>query len=596
MNTSSWQPLQHPRCRPMEYDEALAWYWHKGAGRVIQQLPADEQDIAHLSWILQRWRLDPVCFAVEGLRTKLMPYQIAALLDLADAPFELYRFYQCNAGHPKRQVLIPSGHGLGKTRLLSTGILWMLITHMFSHTLCTAPSSNQLTGRLWSEIRKLFRRLREAWPMIADDWEIQGSSIIHTNPDYGDWNAVARTARPEKPEALQGAHALDDDDADGQLASIFGDEMDNPATGGILVVIEEASGVDDTIRKTLEGALSEEGARLLAPGNPTRPDGWFADDMERTDRYAVHTLDCRQSNRDKQYQVPWRDMAGTVHQLTLNGFVSPTYWQNILAECDGDDDADYFRVRVKGQKPRSALFSIIKTHWVESAQERNTDPDSLNECAIIGLDFGLTSDKHGMAVRKGFNMLDGQEWLPKEDPEQITLEAAERAIDAQELFNARYIIGDSNGVGRGAMEYLTRYYRKHAKLKVKVVHYNSGKGALDNKRYNRRRDEMWHKYGRKWVANPRCKLPDLPGLKRQLTAPQFSERNNVIFVESKADLKKRGIESTNLADALLQTLMIHIPEEAPLDAQPKPDPKMSPIFKKHFARIQRRKQAGDTIR
>ncbi len=595
MNTD-WQPLHHPCCRPMAYDEALAWYWHKGAGLIIQQLPDDERDMAHLSWILQRWRLDPVCFAVEALRTKLMPYQAAALLDLADAPYELYKFYQCEAGSAKRQVLIPSGHGLGKTRMSATGILWMLITHMFSHTLCTAPSSNQLTGRLWSEIRKLFRRLRNAWPIIADDWEILGSSIIHTNPDYGDWNAVARTARPEKPEALQGAHALDNDDADGQLATIFSDELKNSATGGILVVIEEASGVDDSIRTTLEGALSEEGARLLAPGNPTRPDGWFADDLDRTERYAVHTLDCRQSNRKETYCLPWRDMVGNVHQLSLNGFVSPTYWNNILVECDGDDDADYFRVRVKGQKPRSALFSIIKTHWVDAAQQRATDPDSLNEWPVIGLDFGLTSDKHGLAVRKGFNMLDGQEWLPKEDPEQITLEAAERAIDACELFNARYIIGDSNGVGRGAMEWLTRYYRKKGRGKVKVVHYNSGIGALDKKRYNRKRDEMWHKYGRKWVANPRCKLLNLPGLKRQLTAPQFSERNNIIYVESKADLKKRGIESTNLADALLQTLMVHIPEAAPLDAQPEPEPKLPTIFQKHFERLDQRKQAGSIIR
>ena len=596
MTSSSWQPLHHPRCRPMEYNEALAWYWHKGAGQIIQQLPDDERNIAHLSWILQRWRLDPVCFAVEALRTKLMPYQAAVLLNLADAPYELFHFYQCDAGQAKRQVLIPSGHGLGKTRMSATSILWMLITHMFSHTLCTAPSSNQLTGRLWSEIRKLFRRLRNAWPIIADDWEILGSSIIHTNQDYGDWNAVARTARPEKPEALQGAHALDDDDADSQLADIFGDELNSSATGGILVVIEEASGVDDAIRQTLEGALSEEGARLLAPGNPTRPDGWFADDMERTDRYAVHTLDCRSSNRHKRYSLPWRDMAGKVHNLSRNGFVSASYWKNILAECDGDEDADYFRIRVKGEKPRSALFSIIKSHWVESAQERNNDVDSAGDWAIIGLDFGLTSDKHGMAIRKGFNLLDGQEWLPKEDPEQVTLEAAERAIDAQELFNARYIIGDSNGVGRGAMEYLTRYYRERPKLKVKVVHYNSGMGALDNKRYNRRRDEMWHKYGRKWVANPRCKLLNLPGLKRQLTAPQFSERNNIIYVESKADLKKRGIESTNLADALLQTLMVHIPEAAPLEAKPDPVFKIPAIFKKHFERLDRQKQSGSVIR
>ena len=591
----SWKPQTYTHCRPMTQKEALAWYWSEGAGNIIRSLPEDEQDMAQLSWMLQRWRIDPVTFAVEALRIKLMPYQASALLDLADSPIELYQFYQCDPGKPKRQVLIPSGHGLGKTRLLAVSIFWMLLTHMFSLTLCTAPSSSQLTGRLWSEVRKLFRRLKNFWPILAEDWEIQGSSIIHTNPDYGDWCAIARTARPEKPEALQGAHALDDDDSDNQLADIFGTETDSIPTGGILVIIEEASGVDDNIRKTLEGALSEEGARLMAPGNPTRPDGWFADDIDRTDRYAVHTLDCRQSNRKKIYSLPWRDTAGQIHQLTMQGFVSPKYWQNILAECDGDEDADYFRVRVKGMKPRSAQFSIIKTHWVESAQARSNDPDSRNEPAIIGLDFGLTSDKHGMAVRKGYNMLDGQEWLPKEDPDQITLEAAGRAIDAQELFNARYIIGDSNGLGRGAMEYLTLYYRQHPEKHVKVIHYNSGKGALDKLRYNRRRDEMWHKYGRKWVANPRCCLLDISGLKRQLTAPQFEERNNIVFVESKADLKKRQIESTNLADALLQTLMIHVPENEPKEQEKQQDT-MAHVFQKHFQRLNRLKQSEHYIR
>lgn len=591
----SWQPRHHEQCRPMTQHESLAWYWPEGAGMIISTLEQDEQDFSQLSWMLQRWRLDPVTFSVEALQAKLMPYQAAALLDLADAPVELYQFYGCRPENPKRQVLIPSGHGLGKTRLLAVGILWMLVTHMFSHTLCTAPSSSQLTGRLWSEIRKLFRRLREHWPMIAEDWEIQGSSIIHTNPDYGDWNAIARTARPEKPEALQGAHALDDDDSDGQLAGIFGTEAKNTATGGILVIIEEASGVDDSIRKTLEGALSEEGARLLAPGNPTRPDGWFANDTERTDRYAVHTLDCRQSNREKTYSLPFRDTAGTVHQLTMQGFVSPRYWEHILSECDGDDDADYFRIRVRGLKPRSAQFSIIKDHWVTSAQTRGSDPDSINEPVIIGLDFGLTSDKHGIAIRKGFNMLDGQEWLPKEDPELITLEAAERGIDAQELFNARYIIGDSNGVGRGAMEYLTKYYRQHPEKRVKVIHFNAGQGALDNKRYNRKRDEMWHKYGRKWVANPRCSLLNIPGLKRQLTAPTFIERNNVVYVESKRELKKRDIESTNLADSLLQTLMIYIPQTEP-DHKQIPDKTTPSVFQKHFDRLGRQKQSDEFIR
>ena len=558
---------------------------------MLQDFSGEEQAFQRLSWLLRRWALDPVCFSVEALRTKLMPYQAGILLDMADSPYELYQFYQCDPDKPKRQCLIPSGHGLGKTRLLATAIWWHLITRQFSYSLCTAPSSQQLTGRLWSECRKLYRRLKQYWPLLARDWEILGSSIVHVDPDYGDWCAIARTARPERPEALQGAHALDEDDSDGQLASIFGDEAIYVPTGGILIIIEEASGVDDSIREVIEGALSEPGARLLAPGNPTRPDGWFAEDLDNTKRYAVHCLDCRQSDRSKLYSLPWRDTAGNIHQLHMHGFVEPEYWENLLEKCDGDEDADRFRVRVKGQKPRSAFDACIKTHWIEAAQEREQDTDSRNEPVIIGLDFGLTYDPHAMAVRQGFNQLDGQEWLPRDTPDEITLDAADRAIEAQELYSARYIIGDSNGVGNGAMSYLTRYYRERPELGVTVIHFNAGQGALDHSRYFRKRDQMWHKYGRPWLANPRCSLLKIPGLKTQLTAPGYYEDTNKrIQVESKKDMKKREIKSGNLADALLETLMVHIPEHTP-KKETKEDywPK---VFKKHFQRISGKNQAG----
>ena len=145
------------------------------------------------------------------------------------------------------------------------------------------------------------------------------------------------------------------------------------------------------------------------------------------------------------------------------------------------------------------------------------------------------------------------------------------------------------------MEHLTKYYRKHSAKHVKVIHYNAGLGALDNKRYSRRRDEMWHKYGRKWLANPRCCLLDAPGLKRQLTAPQFEERNNVIYVESKKSLKSRGFESTNLADALLQTLMVHLPATDLTEQEPPPDHTHS-VFYKHFNRLKRQKESNGFIR
>ncbi|WP_448215292.1 hypothetical protein [Endozoicomonas sp. 2B-B] len=590
----AWTPERHDMCRPMLEEEARAWWWHVGAGKMIESLPEVERPAAQLTWLLIRWRVDPVCFAVEALRIVLHKYQIAILLDLADAPVELYKFYGVNPNQPKRQVLIPAGHGVGKTRVLAVAIWWHKLTTMYSYNLCTAPTAPQLTGRLWDELRKMYRRLKERWPDLANRWEIQRDRITHIDSENADWTTVARTARADKPEGLQGAHALDADDEFGQLADLFGEDRKTTSTGGIMVVIDEASGVDDSIRKVLRGALSESGARLIAPGNPTRPDGWFADDTDKKDRYSVHHLDCRESDLTRVYEIPYRDTSGNIQQLKLRGFVDPSYWNDLYEDCDKDEDHDEFRIRVRGVKPRSAYSQVNKTYHIEAAIERADDPDSKHEQAIIGLDFGLTSDKHALAVRQGFNMLEGEEWLPKDNPDEITLDAADRAIAAQKTFGARIIIGDSNGVGRGAMEYLSRYYREHPELKVRVIHFNSGLGAVDKTRYHRRRDEMWHKKGRPHFANPRCSLLDIPGLKSQLTAPGYREgADRKIRVETKDEMKKRGVESGNIADAYQHTLMV-TPREK--EERKEEEPKHPPAFQAHFKKLAQQRQQRRYIR
>lgn len=593
-------------CRAMTPDERRAWLWI--------DIPDDPE--AALRWLLLRWRLDWVSCAVELFRTKPTPYQVAILLDLSDAPLELYEFYGVGPSKPKRQVLIPSGHGLGKTRLLALACWIFLITHRFSKVLATAPAADQLTEGLWGEIRKLFRRMKmrqedsflgAVAAAIADEWEILGTSVAHKNPDYGDWQMLARTARPDKPEALQGAHAADLDDEFDDLAALFGESINQAPSGGIMVAIEEASGVDDKIRQTLQGSLSEAGARFIAPGNPTRPDGWFAVDCDKTDRYAVHTLDCRDSNRETVYYIPYRDFGGRVHRLKIRGMVRPEYVQEILDECDGDEDHDIFRVRVAGLKPRSAFTQCIKTHWVDAAMAREPDPESRIAPAIISLDFGVTNDKHGLAVRQGFNVLDLDEWLPPDTPEEITLAAADRAIECQRLYNAKYIIGDANGVGRGAMEYLARYYRermdkKHPNhvpgLNVRVVFFNSGAGAVDDRRYWRRRDEMWFVKGRKFFADPRCCIaPEAPGLKTQLCAPgYFEDASRKIRVESKQEIFKRlRLGSGNAADAVLQTLMVDVAPEPVIQAEKPKFAEPPPAFKKAFRRLAARKNGGNLI-
>src|SRR5262249_39784747 len=113
---------------------------------------------------------------------------------------------------------------------------------------CTAPTAHQLSDVLWGEIAKWHRRLREpfrSWIRVkADRVELVSAP--------GESFAVARTARKEEPEALQGFHSEN-----------------------MLFLIDEASGVDDIVFEVGEGAMSTAGAKTLMTGNPTRPSGYF---------------------------------------------------------------------------------------------------------------------------------------------------------------------------------------------------------------------------------------------------------------------------------------------------------------------------------
>lgn len=573
--------------RPATPEELRSWLW--------QHKPRTAE--AQFAQMLARWRADPVTCAVEMFRTTLLPYQAQVLLDLFDAPREVYEFYRLDPSFPKRQVVVPSGHGTGKTRVLALALWMHLVLYRFSRTLVTAPTAPQLSGRLWGELRKMRRRIMLGWPQIANEWDVLGLSIVHKNPDYADWCIQGRTARAEAPEGLQGEHALDIDDEFGQIAGLFRDSVERAPSGGMLIAAEEASGIPDEIYQVLDGALSEAGARMIQVGNPTRADGRFAENMDNRARYAVHPLDCRISSSQIVYELPYRDLSGRVHNLKVRGLVEPRQWETFLQECDGDEEHDVFRVRVRGLKPRSNVDQVIRTHWVDAAMARVPDPESARQQAVLGLDFGLSADKHAMAVRRGFVMVDGREWLPPDTPEQITLEAARQAIDAVDTYKVRVIVGDSNGVGRGAMEYLQNYYQEeHPELNVRVVFFNSGKRAANPARYYRRRDEMWYRDGRRWLSDARCTLPPLPGLKSQLTAPGCHEDTTKrIAVESKDEIKKRtGKPSGNLADALLQTLMERDEAiEAPVaDAAPK----VPPLFQRHFDKLRALAGAGAAIR
>jgi hypothetical protein len=156
-----------------------------------------------------------------------------------------------------RRVSIRSGHGTGKSTFMAWCVLWFLACYFPAKVPATAPTSHQLEDVLWSEIAKWHRKMADQFPALAAEFEWStGAFRMRSAPNES--FSVARTSRPEKPEALQGFHAEN-----------------------ILFLIDEAAGVADNVFEVAEGALSTEGAFVVMAANPTRQSGYFFDSHHR---------------------------------------------------------------------------------------------------------------------------------------------------------------------------------------------------------------------------------------------------------------------------------------------------------------------------
>lgn len=151
-------------------------------------------------------------------------------------------------------ITVASGHGIGKSMILSVIILWFLFCFPESQVAATAPSKQQIYDILWKELSIWLNRMPNVY---SDLYEWQASYIrMKDIPDS--WFARAATARKENPEALAGVHA-----------------------DHVLLVADEASGVEEIIFETAEGATTGGHVMFMIISNPTRNTGYFKNSHSR---------------------------------------------------------------------------------------------------------------------------------------------------------------------------------------------------------------------------------------------------------------------------------------------------------------------------
>ncbi len=397
---------------------------------------------------------------------------------------------------------VVSGRGVGKSALVAWLILWMLTTRIGSTVVVSANSETQLRKVTWGELTK--------WTTMAINahwWEPTATSLqpaqwltdlVERDLKKGTryWGAEGKLWSEENPDAYAGVHNMD----------------------GTMVIFDEASGIPDPIWSVAGGFFTENipDRYWFAFSNGRRNTGYFYEAVEGVKREFWES--------DK---VDARGVEGTDKLI----------YEQIINEYG--EDSDEARVEVYGEFPKSGDGQFISPGLVDDAMKRDRWKDS-SAPIVVGVDPARGgSDSTVIAIRQGRDIVAIRRFKGDD-----TMTTVGNVIEIIEEFQPVLTFIDEGGLGYGVLDRLTEQ-------RYKVRGVNFGWKAKNPIMWGNKRAEMWGAM-REWLKT--ASLPKDRLLKSDLIGPATKpDSSGTIFLESKKDMKKRGLASPDAADAIAVT-------------------------------------------
>ena len=183
---------------------------------------------------------------------------------------------------------------------------------------------------------------------------------------------------------------------------------------------------------------------------------------------------------------------------------------------------------------------VIPYDWVNAAVNREM---AIENRPIISCDVArFGDDEIVICCGQGNVMIEPPDITRKKD----LMTTASRVEMFYRKHNARLAIVDDVAVGGGVTDRLRQ-------LGLKVIAFNGGQKATEEKKYINRKSEAWF-YARSLFEEGRVSVVNDPILKRQLSGVKYVVMNGKLKVEKKEDVKKRLTTSPDRADALIMML------------------------------------------
>jgi hypothetical protein len=394
---------------------------------------------------------------------------------------------------PPIQMALATGHSIGKTALTAMLIKFIMDTRPFCKGVVTANTNKQLKTKTWSELGK-WHAMSLTNNLFAYS-SSQSNMSLSSNESPDSWRVDAMTSEDKNSESFAGLHA-------------------NTSTP--FYIFDEASAISEKIFEVAQGGLVDGEPMIFAFGNPTRNTGFFRQIFSKF------------KHRWLAEQIDSRNVEGTNKSLIEQ-------WVK-----DYGDDSDFVRVRVSGRFPKASVCQLIPTDLAESAKSQILHPSKYSFAPkVLGVDVAWYGDDRSCIwLRQGLSsslLFQGREI------DSPTLAGLIGQFEDEHKTDATFI---DAGMGNGVIDQLRLLGRSPTPV------YFGGKAIKDQ--YVNKRAEMWGEL-LEWLKLGGS-LPKNEDVTDDLIGPEyFFNLKGQLQLEPKEDMKKRGLQSPDLADGLALT-------------------------------------------
>jgi hypothetical protein len=290
----------------------------------------------------------------------------------------------------------------------------------------------------------------------------------------------------------------------------------------VLIIYDEGSGIPDKIYEVSEGAMTDPRAMWFVYGNPTKNTGKFRNLFANDPRWTCNQIDsrtCKMTNK--------KEIAGQIAEY--------------------GEDSDFIRVRVKGQFPRAGSLQFISSEVVDTCMLYEAAYESFFQLPIvIGVDVArFGEDKSVICIRQGRKVIELRKYRDLD-----LMKLAAKVVNVLREYKPAATFVDGVGVGAGVVDRLRQ-------LGHDIIEINAGSSPEDKETYWNKRVEMWDRMRNALKAG--MDIPNDADLRNALIGVEYGYNDKEqMRLERKQDMKKRGLESPDEADAIAFTYAEHI--------------------------------------